>query len=299
VTGYKVKNRKAAKRTVKHQPSERVFSWTVDRVAFIDKIVLGVNGERNPEFEDALSHPENRGICTPSSLYSRALSGIFPLSGNPVDVLYGKTKRFANIPALRVTMRSERIPLTAAQVLLLVKRLMVELTQTRVSTVELTFDFTGVTIGYVLRHLIHRAQHAARVLSDGERMTIYVGSPRSAWEVRIYEKTHAVLRLEFILRRSFLSRHGINQPEDLLLLRKLDVWKLLSVRRFSPSNAARVTRTWDNAIGKELVVTWGEYRRSLSLLPRILKNHGVHPHQVLRRTRLQRNLEEMQKRFVW
>ena len=114
----------------------------------------------------------------------------------------------------------------------LVERLTLE-SQIRVSQVELTFDVTGTTIDYVRQHLIHRAQSDARVLSDGERITIYVGSPRSAWQVRIYEKTITVLRLEFILRRSFLSRHGINKPEDLLLLRKLKVWDLLSIRRFS------------------------------------------------------------------
>jgi hypothetical protein len=174
------------------------------------------------------------------------------------------------------------------------------MTQIRVSKVELTFDVTGATIVYVLWHIIHRAQNDIRVLSDGERTTIYVGSPRSAWEVRIYEKTRSgVLRLEFILRRSFLSRHGINKPEDVLLLRKLKVWDLLSVRRFSASNAARVTETWDNEIGKELVRTWGEYRRPLRSLPRILKNHGVHPYEVLRRTRLQEKLEDMQKRLLW
>jgi hypothetical protein len=173
------------------------------------------------------------------------------------------------------------------------------MTQIRVSLVEFSFDVTGVTIDYVLWRIIHRARGDVRILSDGERITIYVGSPRSAWQVRIYQKTPSVLRIEFILRRSFLSRHGINTPEDLLLLRKLNVWDLLSVRRFSASSAARVTRTWNNAIGKELVRTWGEYRRPLRSLPRILRNHGVDPHLVLRRTRLQKKLQEMQERLLW
>ncbi|MGA8215796.1 MAG: hypothetical protein WB799_19540 [Candidatus Sulfotelmatobacter sp.] len=284
----------------RRKPSSRVFSWAVNKVAIVDKIVLSVDGQLKPDFEAELQHFESRGILTPDSLYSRAASGSFWLTGNLVDVVYGRTKNFKNVPAFQITMHSTRIPLTAAQVLLLVEKLIVELTQIRVSSVELTSDFTGVTIGYVLRHLVHRAQNDVRVLSDGERTTIYVGSPRSAWQVRIYQKTRSgVLRLEFILRRSFLSRHGINKPEDVLLLRKLNVWDLLSVRRFSASSAARVTRTWDNEIGKELVRTWGEYRRPLRLLPRILKNHGVHPYQVLRPTRLQEKMQEMQRHFIW
>ena len=195
-------------------------------------------------------------------------------------------------------MHSERIPVTGAQVRFFVERLTVE-SQIRASKVELTFDVTGATIDYVLWHIIHRAQTDLRVLSDGKRATIYAGSPRSAWEVCIYEKTSTVLRLEFILRRPFLSRHGINRPEDVLLLRKLNIWDLLSVRRFSASSAARVSRTWESATGRELVCTWGEYRRPLRSLPRFLRNYGVHPHQVLRRTRLQKKLEKMQKRLVW
>ena len=283
----------------RRKPSTRVFSWAVNNVAYIHKIALSVDGQLKPDFEAELRNPVSKGIrATPDSLYSRAVSGSCWLSGNPVEVVYGRRKNFKNVPTLRITMHSKRIPLTAAHVNFLVERLTLK-SQIRVSQVELTFDVTGTTSDYVRQHLIHRAQSDARVLSDGERITMYVGSPRSAWQVRSYEKTPTVLRLEFILRRSFLSRHGINKPEDVLLLRKLNVWDLLSVRRFSASSAARVTRTWKNAIGRELVLTWGEYRRPLRLLPRILKNHGVHPHQVLRCTRLQKTMEEMQKRLVW
>ena len=131
------------------------------------------------------------------------------------------------------------------------------MTQIRVSQVEFTFDVTGATIDYVHEHLVHGARNDVKVLSDGERQTIYVGSPRSAWQVRIYQKRCRVVRLEFVLRRAFLSRHGINQPEDLLLLRKLNVWKLISIRSSSPSGSTQ------------------------------------------RRTRLQKKLEAMQRRFVW
>jgi hypothetical protein len=289
-------SRKAAKRAGKHKPSKRLFPWAVDKVAFIDKIALSVDGQLKPNFEEELQHPESRGILAPDSLYSRAVSGTFWLSGNPIEVIYGKTKHFKNVSALRIAMQSENRPLTAAEVMLLVKRLTATPPEIRVSQLEFTFDVTGATIDYVLWHIIYRARNEARLWSG---KTIYVGSPRSAWEVRIYEKTLAVLRLEFILRRAFLSRWKINRPEDVLTLRKLNVWDLLSVRRFSVSSAARVTRTWNNTIGMELVRTWGEYRRPLRLLPRILKNHGAHPQQVLRRTRLQKKMEDMQKRFLW
>ena len=182
-------------------------------------------------------------LAAPDSLYSRAVSGTIWLSGNPVDVVYGRRKNFKNVPILRITMHSKRIPVTGAQVRFLIEKLTVRPLEIRVSQVEATYDVTGVTIDYVRQHIIHRAQNDARVLSDGTRMTIYVGSPRSAWQVRIYEKTSSVVRLEFILQRSFLTRHGIDQPEDVLLLRKLKVWDLLSLRRVSASSATlRPTR---------------------------------------------------------
>jgi hypothetical protein len=288
------------KKSKLRQPSSRVFSLVVDKAAFIDKIVLSIDGELKPNFNAEFQDPKSHGVSTPDSLYSRLVSGKFWPSGNPVDLLYGRKKRFANVPTQRITINSERIPITAAQVMLLVKRLTVESPQIRVSSLEFTFDVTGATIDYVLPHIIHRARSGVRVLSDGKSMTVYVGSPRSAWEVCIYPKPYSpVLRFEFRLRRPFLSRHGIIQPEDVLLLRKLKVWDLFSVRRFSAGNAARITRTWGNAVGKELIRTWGYYRRPLLSLPKVLKHYGVHPHQVLRRTSLQRKLEAMQKRFLW
>jgi hypothetical protein len=95
----------------------------VDTVAFIDKLVLSVDGQLKPNCENELQHPVSRGIYTVDSLYSRDVSGGFWLSGNPVDVVYGRTKNFKNVPAIRITMHSNRIPLTGAQVRCLVERL--------------------------------------------------------------------------------------------------------------------------------------------------------------------------------
>jgi hypothetical protein len=271
----------------------------VDTAAFVHKLVLSVDAELSETHENVLQQIKREGIFHPGGLYSRRVSGKFWLSGNRVVVLHGRTRNFPNVPTLWITMHSGRIPLTAAEAILLTRRVTLGSPEIRVSSIEFTFDVTGTTIDYLLRHLIYRAKKDARVLSDGERRTIYVGSPRSAWQVRIYDKRRPVLRIEFVLRRASLSRWGISRPEDLLLLRRLNVWELLSIRRFSASSAARVTRDWDDAAAKELVLTWGEYRRPLRLLPRILKNHGVHPHQVLRRTCLQRKLEAMQRRFIW
>ncbi len=281
------------------KPNSRIFPRLVNKAAFVDKIVLSVDGKLKSDFEYELLDPKNHGILRPGMLYCRSVSGIFELTGNPAVVRYGKAKKFKNVPAVQVVMQSEAIPVTAAQVMFLVKRLTSDPPPITVSQLELTLDVTGTTIDYILQHLIQRARGDVRVLSDGKRRTIYVGSPRSKWEVRIYQKRRSVLRLEFILRRPFLSKHGINQPEDVLLLRKVRIWDLLSIRRFSASSATRVTKTWRDAFWRDVVMTWGRYGRELSGITGFLRGYGVHPHRVLRRTRLQRRLEAMQRRLVW
>jgi hypothetical protein len=213
------------------KPSTRIFYWVLDGAAFIHRIVLSVNAERKENFDEELQRVKKYGIFHPDSIYARVVCAFLWPTGNFVEVLHGRIKRFRNVPTIQIKMRSEGIPLTAAQVKYLIRKIVVGNSRVRVSMLEFTFDVTGVSIEYVLRHLVHSARKPPLVLSDGERKTIYIGSPRSAWQVRIYEKTETVLRLEFILRRAFLSRHGIKRPEDVLLLRKLDVWKLMSIRR--------------------------------------------------------------------
>jgi hypothetical protein len=282
------------------QPETRIFPWNVDWAAFLDKIVLSIDGQLKQDFAQHLLDVKSTGIFHPGTIYSRRVSGIFSLTGNPGILRYGKAKKFQNVPDVQLIIQSQSMPVTAAQSTFLVKQLTQNLAQITVSSLEMTFDVRGTTVGYLRRHLIHRAKSPVRSLGKGKRKTLYVGSVRSAWQARIYQKRREVVRLEFILRRAFLSKNGINQLEDVLLLRKLKIWDLLSIRRFSASSAARVTRTWKkNPWGKQIVRTWGPYGRALGALPPILRNNGVHPNRVLRRTRLQRRLAAMQRRFVW
>jgi hypothetical protein len=117
----KKRHKKQLKR--RRKPSSRVFTWAVNHVAFIHKIVLSVDGQLKPDFEAELQHPDSGGIYTPGSLYARLVSGSCWLSGNPVDVVYGRRKNFKNVPTFQITMHSKRIPVTGAQVRFLVERL--------------------------------------------------------------------------------------------------------------------------------------------------------------------------------
>ena len=207
--------------------------------------------------------------------------------------------RFKNVPPLRFTLQSQHIPLTAAQVYLLTWRCTCKAPELTVSSVELTFDFTGTSIEKIRTQLIHRAQRVTLLIDGRGWQTIYVGSPRSAWQVRIYQKAATVLRLEFVLRRGFLSRHGIHRPEDVLLLRKIKIWELLSLRRFSRSRADRATEKWKNRTARRLVLDWFEDGRSRKSLLQVLRWNRVPANSVFCKTRLQRRLEAMHRRLIW
>lgn len=291
-----------SKRRVKSnkKPSQRVFSDLVDERSTIDKIAINVDGKLNETFrENELVNVNPKSIYRPGGQYAGCIYADSRLTRNPVSIHHGRMVRFKNVPPLRFTMQSEHTPLTAAQIYLLTWRCTCEAPELTVSSLELTFDFTGTSIEKVRRQLIHRA-HRVIILTD-ERgwQTIYVGSPRSAWQVRIYRKTSTVVRLEFILRRGFLSRHGINRPEDVLLLRRIKIWELLSIRRFSRSWADRVTRNWKNRTARGLVLDWFRDGRPRESLLRVLKWNRAQVHSVFRKTNLQRRLERMQRQLVW
>ena len=55
------------KQLKRRKPSSRVFSWAVNHVAFIHKIVLSVDGQLKSDFENELHHFESRGILAPET----------------------------------------------------------------------------------------------------------------------------------------------------------------------------------------------------------------------------------------
>jgi hypothetical protein len=288
------------RRTTK--PSPRVFPYLVDRAAIVDKIVVSVTGKLNETFRDnELLHVDPKSIFHDGGFYAGCIFAKWWLTRNPVKIHHGRMTRFKNVPPLRFTMQSEMIPVTAAQVQLFIKRCTEEFPAPTItlSCLELTFDVTGKTIAYIRRNLMHRAQGGARNLMDKHgNETIYIGSPRSSWQVRIYQKNLWVVRIEFILRKPFLSKYGIKHLEDVQLLRRINIWLLLSVRRFSRSSAKRST-TKLNDLVRGLIVDSARFNRSRETVLFVLRRNRSKPNRIFRRTSLQRKLEAMQRRFIW
>lgn|GEM_PF-3568749 len=294
------KTKKEIRLRRRRRPSARVFTDLVNRRAFIDKVVVSATGNLNATFRtDELGNLNSKSIYRPGGHYAACIFADWQLTGNPISIHHGKMVNFPNVPPLRFTMQSEASPMTAAQVNLFAYRCTAMPPKLTVSSLELTFDFTGSKLDRLKRLLIHAARKVTTLCDDRGWQTVYVGSARSAWQVRIYQKTKSVIRCEFILRRRFLARHGIHRPEDVLLLRRVDVWKLVSFRRFSCTRASRATRNWKNRTARRLVLDWYKDHRSRESLLHVLKGNSVPARAVFRRTRVQKMLKRMQQRLIW
>jgi len=105
------------------KPSQRVFSDLVDKRSTLDKIALSVNGQLNETFrEEELVNVNPKSIFRPGGHYAGCIFAAWALNGNLVSIHHGRMVKFKNVPQLRFTMQSEKIPLTAAQVYLLIRR---------------------------------------------------------------------------------------------------------------------------------------------------------------------------------
>ena len=269
-----------------------------NQAGIIDRTVASNKGRMNEHFEETLRNFRNEGILTSKSLYSRCIFGRSRLTGNPITVEYGKTKPFKNIPDQRVTLFTKSRPATAAELRKLVDGLKSGDSEIQMSLVEVTFDVTGFGVLQFRRQLIYRARTSKLLKYPDGSGTLYVGGPKSAWQVRIYEKGEGVVRLEFIFRRAFLSRHGINAPEDVLLLRRFKLWNLLSVRQFSQARVDKATTSWDEH-DRRIAVKWNKNRRGLQGLAQLLRRKRINPAAVLRKAPVQRKLESMLRRLIW
>lgn len=297
----KTQFKKKQEQSKKHYLKLPDFSHHIDRAAIIDRIDLSVQGHLNEIFrEQELANLRSPSILHPGGFYAACIFGKWRLTGNPISILHGRVTPFKNVPPLRFTMHSEHVPVTGAQLELCIRRWVREPNpRINVSSVELAFDFTGFTVEEVERQFIHRATKVTHY-GDYPNYTVYVGAPTSSWEARLYGKLDAFVRLEFILRRPFLSRCGMDRLEDLVLLRKLNIWELLSLRRFSYRSAERLTREWgQESIAREQILDWFAWKRPKEGLLHLLRVNRIKPTEVFRRTSLQRRLREMQRFLLW
>jgi len=279
-----------------------MFAYTTDRAAFIDRIVLNA-WSADGTFRVArgkLEHEKNRPILGKGQLYSWCLSGNWGVTGNPVLIVRGRTKRFPNVPLAQITFRSEAVPLTGAQVAVAITELLGAGANVDVSMLELTFDTERTAWWRLRQEAVHRAR-SWRVLTDGGgRRTLYAGSRFSDTQVRIYQKTETLVRMEFVLRRGYLRSFDITHPSDVVWLRSGHVWELLSLRSCSAERVWAATGSWwRNPYGRKLMCQWRQRGLPNQLLASSLRKGGVDPSRVLIKSRRQRFFEEMLEALIW
>jgi len=128
---------------------------------------------------------------------------------------------------MRLVLLSESAPLTLAQASLAEECLLRRGFRGGVSSLELTFDVWDTTVQDFRRKLLIGSRSFREFQDPAGRQTLYLRTPTSPWQLRVYQKTQSIVRLEFILRLPFLRAHDIHQPLDVLRLAKLELWPAL------------------------------------------------------------------------
>jgi hypothetical protein len=214
-------------------PTKRgVFDDLVDKRVFIDRGIFGASSSELPIFR-SLTKVNNIPILSSGSLYGRMATGIWKLTGNPVCIQYALVSKFPRVPPVKIVLDSEATPLTGAQVELLCDDILPGCERLEVSSAELTADLTAISVGDLRRQAIHRARCTKLLGMPETGTTYYIGSRKSAWQSKFYDKADGLVRVEFTLRRAFLKPKKIRSPAELLKLRSQDLNELVSFRKIS------------------------------------------------------------------
>jgi hypothetical protein len=234
---------------VQRTGSSGVFPRLVDRRVFIDKIVLSIRGDRR-KFPDMVDVTANRPIGGQNRNYARSERGRLQGNGNPYEMRYGAMRLRTTLPSSVLVLRSENRPTNMAMVIAAIEGLCKEGATATVSQVELTFDLSGVSVEWMRRRIFTPARKFQRLRDSDGRRTLYVGGRTSPWQVRVYDKTDGIVRLEFIFRRSWLRKLGINRPQDLGLLRRVNLRSLIRIRRLNGSAFTDYMESLEEPIGR-------------------------------------------------
>jgi hypothetical protein len=278
--------------------TEKVFPYLLNRAAFIDTITMSVWEEQKPILKQLLDE-KKKPILGRKSKYAWRAMGKAPLTGNPVKVLYGKNSRFPRVPACRVTMWSEEVPLTGSQVNETMRLIFPDATRIQPTQVELTFDLERVSVNRLHRQMIHRARQWTEMQDSFWRKTVYIGSPASPWQVKIYDKTDGVVRLELTLRRDLLRENRIEEPDKVVTLRSLELQSMFSLRRFSRPRVMAATAAWNDPYWEDVACGWEQNSGLFQRLCRMLGGRGDKAVVLFPIARRQQTLEKMQQNLIW
>jgi hypothetical protein len=278
------------------QKSPGIFPHLVNAAAFIDKVEIEIWGKKRSEILHYIEQEKNRAIGGFGRVYARCIPGRNTPTGNQLQLKYGSMLPYKNISPFALVLWAGRLPVTCADVMLAMNGFMRVGCRARVTRVELTFDTAGIPLDRFTRDLCTTARTFREI--DGEYgTTVYVGGVTSMWQLRIYQKTYELVRIEFVLRSTFLRNHGIVRPQELSLLRKTNVWQHASFRTVDQSHGddlPRGLRTYWMHLGHGVPPDM-----PASIIQKLLRESRVDPSSFVVRSPREELLRKMLKNLIW
>jgi hypothetical protein len=281
--------------------AEGVFQHTTDIAPFIDKVEISELEETPRETKmypsETIALEPSFPIARPGGTYARAVNGVCTVTGNPFQRRWGRIIKMPRIPHAQLVLRSCCTPVTGAQVQLVSMALLGREVRASVSCVELTFDLTGTTVGFFTQHLFTTARTSNLLTDVSGHKTFYVGRSQSPWQLRIYDKTPDVVRFEFVFRRAFLRRYGIERPCQVLLLRTIDLRRMVRLLRLDRQRIRDIESSSNNYRRRVLctLARWSTAKQFSELL----KERGIRRPDFFTSCALEEKLRQMQRRMVW
>ena len=162
----------------------------------------------------------------------------------------------------------------------------------------MTIDLTGTSVDFFKKHLQTTARRFRTLRDTVGRKTYYVGAPGSHWQLKIYQKRPAVVRFEFTLRIAFLQKCGLRRPHELVLLRNIDLTRLVWLQEVDQSklkvgdegrlgnNQNRALRSWAQCL-------------STRQFSKALKDWGIARRDLLVPCALEWKIRRLQRRLMW
>jgi len=275
------------------------FQYLVNDAAFVDKAIFNVWGTRRKNILPKVKLGKNLAIGGPMRMYARSRHGENRLTENPFELRYGRLHKWRAVAPFRLVVRSERLPLSGAQVRIILDSLFRKGYRCQASQLELTFDVSQYSFLFFRRQLFSNARSIIEFQDRLGRNTFYGGTARSPWQLRVYQKTSDCVRVEFVLRRAYLRDHALRSIEELVGLRKVDLANLAQFLEFRGGRLTPLLKRTRHFWGKDLLLQ-SPQRWPLQLLISVLRYRGrMNPEICLRCSKAQLLLNRMLGNFVW
>ena len=281
--------------TLKKSPTvDGIFDYLTDRIAFIDRVDIGVWGERRKRPKASVAISAGFSIGGPGRIYAYSAHGFCRATRNRFEHRYGVLRWPRRVSPSRLILYSNGTPLSYAHVEWVLDALMRRGCRTCLSRLELTFDHSEPSVEFFRRHVVTAARKLTSLANDRGN-SFYAGTRRSAWQLVIYDKA-PVVRCEFILRRQFLRRIGMNRPHEIVRLRTLDLLRLVRIQEVDPQRLAPISHR--SGYVQRAIRSWEERLSSRDFV-KALRACGRRPDEWLRPCAVEAKLSRMQRRLIW